>query len=692
MTVKPVGAVIALLLGLTGISAALPAAQAATTTSDAGVVSMTVAPDALGMLTDAENLHLTLSISNGSSSTIDAGVINTEVNRSRFTATDALEGWLATSEESIVTADTVSQTATTPIASGETRIVTVDVPSAALGFASEGVYALGVEFTHNSDLVAQARTAVSWKTAATNPLHIAVAAPLTLPSDTPGLIDSATLAEFTARGGILSEQLDAMIGSPVAIGIDPRVLASIRVLGTTAPPSALEWLDRLRTAPNSTFPLAYADSDMVVALQAGATAPLTPTSFDFALDTGIFATPDPTASPTPSPQDSPNDDPETPPLPTFEELTAWDYTYPTLAWPAANTITTDSLTAISAAGYSPTILSSEDVAETPTLTDSAGAAATVGDAPVAVADSSLSRLFQNAVESSTAAEWNDAMAQLSATVALESELAPGANPTVLATLDRTWADTGYRLEQTMTGMAALPWATAASLPFALGSPAEPTATTLVEATTDTTRVETVASLLNAEAAEAQFAVIAADPLALTAERRLDLLALLSNAWSDDTEGWTTATGEFLAESTEIRNAVQIAPSSTIQLPADRGSLPVTVVNNLSQAVTVYVQVRPRTPVLSVEDSFSELTVEPQSSRKAQIAVKSLSNGEVQLGVTLTDQPGGNQIGDATTVSLNVHAGWETAGTIAFGAVVVIIFGAGIVRTIRKRRRALRESE
>jgi hypothetical protein len=535
MTVKPVGAVIALLLGLTGISAALPTAQASTTTSEAGVVSMTVAPDALGILTDAENLHLTLSVSNGSSSTIDAGVINTEVNRTRFSATDALEGWLATSEDSVVAADTVAQTATTPIASGETRIVTIDVPRANLGFAEEGVYALGVEFTHNSNLVAQARTAVSWKTSAANPVHIAVAAPLTLPADTPGLIDSATLAELTARGGILSDQLDAMIGSPVAIGIDPRILASIRVLGTTAPASALEWLDRLRGAPNASFPLAYADSDLVVALQAGAAAPLVPTSFDFALDTGLFATPDPTASPTPTPQTSPDDDPETPPLPTFEELTAWDYTYPTLAWPATNTVTTDSLTALSAAGYSPTILSSEGVAEDPSTINSPGVAATVGDAPVAVADSSLSRLFQNAVESNTAAEWNDAMAQLSATVALESELAPGADPTILATLDRSWSETGYRLEQTMTGVAALPWATAASLPFALGSPTEPAAATLVEAAVDTARVDTVASLLNAETAEAQFAVIVADPLALTAARRLDLLALLSNAWSDEPE-------------------------------------------------------------------------------------------------------------------------------------------------------------
>jgi hypothetical protein len=691
MTVKPVGVVLALLLGLTGASVALPAAQASTVDTEPGLVTMTVAPDSLGMPVNPENLHLTVSIANGSSSAIDAGVLTTEVNRARFTASGTLDGWLAMSDDGVAATDAVSQVATTPIAAGETRIVTIDVPTTSLGFPEEGVYPLGVELAQDDDLVAEARTALSWKTTATNPLHVAVAAPLTLPAETPGLIDATTLAEYTARGGLLSEQLDSMIGSPVAIGIDPRILASIRVLGTTAPPSALEWLDRLRVASNVTFPLSYADSDVVVALQAGATAPLAPTSFDFALDPNIFATPSPTATPTaPAPTD-PEDDPETPPLPTFEELTAWDYTYPTLAWPAANTITPDSLGSLSAAGLTPTMLSSDDVTRT-TSAATSGVTGTVDDAAIAVTDSTMSALVQRAVESSTTAEWNDAMAQLSATVALASELAPGTEPTILAALDRDWSDTGYRLEQTMTAINSQPWATAASLSFALESSAEPAPATLTEVVTDTTRVDTVAGLLAAEAAEARFAVIAADPLALTASRRLDLLALLSNSWSKDPEGWATAAGEFLTASSEIRNAVQIAPSSTIQLPADRGSLPVTVVNDLDQAVTVYVQLRPRTPVLSVEDSYVELTVEPQSSSNARIAVRSLSNGEVQLGVTLSDQPGGNQIGEATTVNLNVHAGWETAGTIAFGALIVIIFGAGIVRTIRKRRRTLRSAE
>ena len=40
-----------------------------------------------------------------------------------------------------------------------------------------------------------------------------------------------------------------MRGRDVALGIDPMILASIRILGNVAPPSAIAWLERLETAP-----------------------------------------------------------------------------------------------------------------------------------------------------------------------------------------------------------------------------------------------------------------------------------------------------------------------------------------------------------------------------------------------------------------------------------------------------------
>lgn len=711
MTARPAGAVVALVLGLLGIGSALPptsadlavaaptvaAASVVTASGDdpaeeapVGTVSMTVAPDTFGIPADGEALHLTVTVTNGTATAIDAATVEADINPTQLSSTDTLTAWLTDAEDSIDAPKIVSSAETSAIAAGETRIVGVTVPQEALAITTEGVYALGVRLLSGGEEIAHARTALSWKGSATNPLSVAVAAPLVLPATTPGLIDATMLAEYTARGGILSDQLDAMLGTPVAIGIDPRILASIRVLGTAAPASALEWLDRLNFASNPTFPLPYADSDLAVALAAGASAPLEPTSFDYAVDPTQFA-PVETASPSPTPTAPPtSSEPALPPVPTLESLTEWDYTYPDLVWPAADSVTSATFPALAAAG-SPMLLSSDNVERSGTPGTST-VASTIDGTAVAVADARLSTLVQSAVNAGTTADWTAAMAELSSSTALAGELT-AAPTTVLVTLDRSWSDAGYRLEQTLSTLYGLDWASPTSIDAALDTTAvAANPATLIEGSIAQERIDTVAALLAAERAEAGFVSIAADPEALIAERRLELLSLLSNAWLDDPEAWGLQAAAFLAESTDILDAIQLSPNSTIQLPSDRGGLPVTVNNALDQEVTVYVNLRSRTPVLSVEEQFVEMVIEPQSSATARIPVRAVSNGEVRLSATVFDQPGGNAIGETSTIEVNVHAGWETAGTIIFGALVVLIFVVGIVRTVRKRRRAARTTE
>jgi hypothetical protein len=159
-----------------------------------------------------------------------------------------------------------------------------------------------------------------------------------------------------------------VIDTPAAIGIDPLILASIRVLGTDAPQSALDWLDRLSGATNETFALSYADSDITLGLQAGSPTVLAPTSFDFAIDPAKFAAAPTesesdagteTESPSPTSTETPGDSP--PVLPTTESLLAWDYTVSTIAWPVAGTVVGTDLATIAASGYTTTILGSGNV-------------------------------------------------------------------------------------------------------------------------------------------------------------------------------------------------------------------------------------------------------------------------------------------------------------------------------------------
>jgi hypothetical protein len=503
-------------------------------------------------------------------------------------------------------------------------------------------------------------------------------AALTVPARSTAFIDRTLLESYTSEFGLLSRELDQVIDRPIAIGIDPSIIASIRVLGTKAPESALAWLDRLDAATNETFPLAWADANLTLGLQAGSGEVLAPESFAYAIDPSLFSAD--TADPDPAPTESPDQQPEgeVPPLPTDESLVAWDYTVPEIAWPAFNSVTAADLATLGDS-FSTTILSTANTS----ASTAPRAHATIDGTDALVADEALSTAFGLTVAGASGADWEAAIAALTASLAAvaSTDESPAS---VLLALGRDIALTDPDLGPTIDAIAATGNVQTAGLAELLETP--PIATTLVDRALPDTAVAAMRTLLAEERADRAFAVIAADPSLISSERRLDLLATISNSWNDNSTGWATAISDYKTASATLRNSVRIVKSSSITLWADRASLPVTVANELTQPVTVYVTVRPMTPLLKVEDGFVAVTVEPESQRKAAVPVQSLSNGIVELEITLHTDTGA-QIGDLTYVRTTVQAGWETPATVGFGVVVVLVFAAGIVRTIVRRRRA-----
>jgi hypothetical protein len=499
---------------------------------------------------------------------------------------------------------------------------------------------------------------------------------LSAPETRTALISATNLATYTSPTGVLTRELDAVIDTPVAIGIDPMILASIRVLGSSAPESAVAWLERLDGAGNETFALAYADADLTVALQAGAQQVLTPTSFDFAIDPALFTatttatpTPDPDSTGTPTPTEAPQT------LPTTESLLAWDYTVPSVAWPEASTVIASDLDALTASGYETTLLSSGNV----TRSQSSAARAAVGDTQVVVMDDALSLLFSDTVDAASIEDWQSSLALLEA--AITTAAAPGAS--VVLAADRDSLETSPRLGITMNALEGLEGAEV--VPFSATVAESPAAASVVDSPQSPARVAAALSLLGAEGSDAAFATVAENPLLITGERRLRLLATMSTAWNSYPGGWGSAVGTYLDDSADLHQAVTVVKSSDITLFADRSSLPVTVSNTLTQPVTVYITVRAATPILSIEEVSVPVTLEPESQKRGQIPVQSLANGTAQISVGIAS--GANvPIGQPTTVRISVYAGWETPITVALGVLVLAVFAFGIVRTVRRRRR------
>jgi hypothetical protein len=504
--------------------------------------------------------------------------------------------------------------------------------------------------------------------------RLALAVPLTVPPEATGLIAPESLQNYTSPTGILTRTLDAVEGQAVAIGIDPMVIASIRILGNTAPQSAIDWLQRLGQVENETFALSYADSDVAALSQAGSATILAPIAFQI----------DPTRYPvveadadepvsTPSPgQSAPPDDTE---IPTSETLTTWPYTLDGIVWPRKNTMTAADLAAFNAVAPVTTILSSGNVTATP------AASASVGESAVLVSDEILSNLMSDALNAFTPAQWQVAVSALTTEL-----LRVAGGHTVLATVDRVSVDSP-RLGETIAAIAPI----AGVLPSTIAeAQAEPkSAARVADIPVDADRASRIRLLLAAEARIIPFASILTDPTALTGERRLSLLALSSNSWADSGAVWVSAVDDWLVRSGEILTSVQVAESSELNFFQDRGNLPIAVSNTLPYPVTVYVSVRPSTGILVVTQSRVPVEIPAGSQVRALIPVQSIANGQAALQVSLSSGTD-VAIGTPHTVTANVVAGWETTATFVIAGLLIVLFIAGIVRTVLKRRRARRE--
>lgn len=563
---------------------------------------------------------------------------------------------------------------------GATTAVGVALAAAAVLGASPAAFAVDPAVSSTTS------TAI---TPGSGPLSVSVVVPLTLDAETTGLLDADQLAEATGVDGALTRQLDAIVGTPVVVGIDPMLIASIRVLGTSAPASATDWLSRLEVMPNESFLLAYSDADPVAAADVDAVDVLDPLGFDFAVDPADFgpaatptstptdgaATSSPTATPTPT--TAPGEQLPVP-LPTTTDVLDWAASLEDIAWPAEGTLlTADAASRLAAAGYTEVIVDSAAV------TGSDQALIDVGGLRAIAIDENLSDLVRRAT-SAGPSTLGPTLVELGAALDAAAAEAPGR--TLVATLDRGWWRGAAQLGPALAAVDGSGSAQLVGLGEIVDGPAAEGA--LAESTVVDERTAQVTQLVLAERAEHRYLVIAETPLALEEPRRLQLLALLGAGWAGSTTQWETATQTFLGESDAIRTSVQIVESTDVFLPGDNADLPVSVSNALSVAVTVNVTITPLRPLLHVPSPTVAVTIDPDSTNRAKIPVQAIANGDVTVRSTLTAADG-TAVGTPQYTKIILQAGWETVGTVVAAILIVLVFGGGIVRNVLKRRRSRR---
>ncbi|MDR0945795.1 MAG: DUF6049 family protein, partial [Bifidobacteriaceae bacterium] len=173
---------------------------------------------------------------------------------------------------------------------------------------------------------------------------------------------------------------------------------------------------------------------------------------------------------------------------------------------------------------------------------------------------------------------------------------------------------------------------------------------------------------NAQAFEAQAAEQLAGPLAvsLPADQR--------------TQKATAAVQQMTA----TLGQVKIVKGSEVNLIAEAGQVPVVVRNTSAQAVTVQVAFDVADPVIRARKS-ARIHVAAGEQATAMVPIRAIANGTVQVKATLVNAHGA-AVSGATSFAVRVHAEWENIGTLIFAVLVVLLFGFGLVRSIRRRRR------
>ena len=663
---------VALSLGLPLVAASPAAGEESPTPSPTQTpqhagVQLSLQPDGNGTYASGAPLTATLTLRNDATTGLGAGIVHLELGRSPLGDRGAVGAWLDGSGTAPALSPIGDVNTTVLDAEGTSRTQVV-VPATDVGALAPGVYPLQARFEANpaaADAPAPAPARSALVVAQGAPATVITVVPITA-APSGSLLSAAELTALTAPAGALTAQLNGVAGTPAVLAIDPSIPAAIRVLGAGAPATATAWLARLEALPNERFALQFGDADATAQAAAGMKLPLAVDDFEpFLNPTG--KTPS-TPAPTPTSTATPAQGPASP--------GAIAGARTDLLWPrgqvTAAQVATMSHYGASGAGTVPILPSTSFTAgakDAPVASRSA-----VDGTPVLVSDEAVAEALSSAAEQSDATKRGGALTEANAMLWFD---APGS--TVLAGLSRADARSEEGLSSAATAFSG---GQDGRLDRVLsGAPTDLTVST--ESAED--RAAAVTALNDDADHLAQFATILERPADLTVRERISILRLLGVGVHTTSDDFAAALEAHRKATRTTMSAVGIQPSNPI-LISPKVDVPVWVRNDLPYPVRVTLNVSSSDSRIDVP-ATTKVEAQPSSTSRVRLPLEShVANTELTLSMTLTS-PTGVAIGPAQSARLTIRAEWETIGLIVFGSLGVLLIGAGIFRTIRRRKAA-----
>ncbi|WP_160150870.1 DUF6049 family protein [Microbacterium timonense] len=684
-------AAVAVLVGLLVPGAAVAAPEPSPTPSPTqtpavppGTTLFTLSPLSNGIVRPGDALNVSISVQNGTAADLPGTTVTLSLGTDPIADREDLGEWLGGTAEA-AGMQPVASAVFDAVAAGafQVRGMTVPADDPALQGRAPGVYPLEATYEGESGTVRSTSAMIVPADDVTD-VGLGVVVPITAGPRAAGLLTSDELAALTAPDGDLTNQLDSVTGTSAILAVDPAIPAAIRVLGASAPESAVEWLARLETMQNSRFALQFGDADVTAQLQAGVPRPLQPTSFTAYMEPSDFesATPEPTPTPTPTSA------PQTV-LPTTEQLLAvGPATRNGVYWPADGTADADVVTQLAglpADGTPPVTL-------VPSATTEAGAAGRTvpahgrgGDAGVLVYDSDVSDALDRASRSEES--WLRGNPLTAATAYLSFATADAQGP-LLVTVGRgdgrTRVELGAAISAAFSAPNVLPRTLAA---IAASEAAE---VKLADVSEPPERVDAASTLMGQEAELARFATILDDPTLLTGPERAEILQLLGVAWIDD-DTWPAALAAHRDQTAATLGSVALLPTSPSDLYGSSAALRFWVRNDLPYPVNLVLYTTRDNLRLDVQGE-TPVVATPESNTRVEVPVQArVGRGDVTLTLQLRS-PAFVAIGQPETVDVNVWADWEAVGIVALAVLVGALLIVGVVRTVLRMRRRRRGTD
>ncbi len=676
-----------LLLPISATAAATAPTPTPTATSSVppGTSVFTLAPLGNGILRPGVGLNVTLSQQNGTDAELPATTVTLSLARTPIADREELGEWLA-GDDPGAALQPVGEASFDAVPAGgfEVRGSTVAGDHPALQGLAPGVYPLAASYEGENGTVTS-RSTVIVPPEQQAEVGIGVIVPITVAARSEGLLTADALAELTAPDGDLTRQLDSVTDTPAILAVDPAIPAAIRVLGVSAPESALEWLTRLETMQNSRFALQFGDADVTPQLQAGLPQPLGPTSLSAYMSATNFAEPTPTATPTPAPSETPAPTP-TPTadssLPTTEQLVdIGPLERSSVFWPADGTADTQIVTQLSAVPTETTPMTVVPSSTTALGADGGTVAARgrVGEAEVLVYDSDISTALDEA--SASGQPWLRGAPLTTATAYLAFATAEAEGP-LLVTVGRGEGRSRVNLGPALSAAFTAPSVSPRTLPAIAGSEARDVE--LVDTEASGERAAAASALLADEGELGRFATILDQPSLLTGPERAEILQLLGVAWiGDDT--WATALADHRADTAATLDSVALLPTSPSDLYGSSAALRFWVRNDLPYPVNLVLYTTRDNLRLDVQGE-TPVVATPQSNTRVEVPVQArVGRGEVTLTLQLRS-PAFVAVGEPESVEVTVWADWEAVGIAALAVLVGVLLAFGAIRTVLRMRR------